>query len=245
MTTASTQTAVAAPIILVPGFWLGAWAWDEVAASLRADGFDVTALTLPGLESAEDDRSTISLSDHVHAICQAVRAAHAPVVLAVHSGAGFSGYAASDRCPEEIAAMVYVDTGPGMGAMDSEFADAEKPLPSPEELAQNENLTGLTEEHLAIFRRRAIPEPGGVLREGADLTNEARLDIPSTVICTGYSSDEYRDAVKAGYEFVRGLTELRDITWIDLPTSHWPMWSRPQELAAIIGEVAKAHAPAN
>ncbi len=22
-----------APIILVPGFWLGAWAWDEVAAT--------------------------------------------------------------------------------------------------------------------------------------------------------------------------------------------------------------------
>ena len=37
-----------APIILVPGFWLGAWAWDEVAAALRADGHDVTALTLPG-----------------------------------------------------------------------------------------------------------------------------------------------------------------------------------------------------
>src|SRR5436190_2491101 len=85
------------PIILVPGFWLGAWAWDEVAAALRANGLDVTALTLPGLESVDDDRSAISLSDHVHAICQAVRAAHAPVVLAVHSGAGFSGYAASDR----------------------------------------------------------------------------------------------------------------------------------------------------
>ena len=26
------------PIILVPGFWLGAWAWDEVAAILRAEG---------------------------------------------------------------------------------------------------------------------------------------------------------------------------------------------------------------
>ena len=45
------------PIILVPGFWLGAWAWDEVAAPLRADGLDVTALTLPGLESADADRS--------------------------------------------------------------------------------------------------------------------------------------------------------------------------------------------
>ena len=35
------------PIVLVPGFWLGAWAWDEVAAALRADGHEVTALTLP------------------------------------------------------------------------------------------------------------------------------------------------------------------------------------------------------
>ena len=35
-------------------------------------------------------------------------------------------------------------------------------------------------------------------------------------------------------------TELRNVTYVDLPTSHWPMWSRPQELAAIIGDVAKA-----
>ena len=45
-----------APIILVPGFWLGAWAWDEVAEALRADGHDVTALTLPGLDSVDADR---------------------------------------------------------------------------------------------------------------------------------------------------------------------------------------------
>src|SRR4030081_1010597 len=96
-----------APIVLVPGFWLGAWAWDEVAAALRAGGHDVTALTLPGLESPDADRSAITLSDHVEAICEAVRAAGAPAVLAVHSGAGVSGYGASDRIPEQIAAMVY------------------------------------------------------------------------------------------------------------------------------------------
>ena len=102
-----------APIILVPGFWLGAWAWDEVAATLRADGHDVTALTLPGLESADADRSRITFQDHVDAIVNAIEAADAPVVLAVHSASGFSGYAASDRVPERIAAMVYVDTAPG------------------------------------------------------------------------------------------------------------------------------------
>ncbi|MDQ6683223.1 MAG: alpha/beta hydrolase [Chloroflexota bacterium] len=230
-----------APIILVPGFWLGAWAWDEVADALRADGHDVTALTLPGLESRDVDRSAISQADHVAAVCDAIRAKQSPVVLAVHSGAGYTGYAASDRLPERIAAMVYVDTGPGKGAIEPDCEGDERPLPSPEELATNENLSGLSEEQLATFRERAVPEPAGVLREAIELTNDARLDIPSSVIATGYSSDEYREALKEGYGFLAGLTELRNVTYIDLPTSHWPMWSKPRELAAIIGDIAKAH----
>ena len=229
------------PIVLVPGFWLGAWAWDEVAATLRADGHEVTAVTLPGLESADTDRSKITMSDHVDAICEAVRAAGAPVVLAVHSGAGAPGYGASDRVPELIAAMVYVDTGPAKGPLDAEFDGVEKLMPSLEKLAADENLTGLSEAQLETFRRRAIPEPGAALREAATLTNNVRLDVPSTVICTGYTSEQYKDAAKEGQAWLGGLTELRDVTYVDLPTSHWPMWSRPGELAAIIGDVAKAH----
>jgi pimeloyl-ACP methyl ester carboxylesterase len=228
-----------APIVLVPGFWLGAWAWDEVAAALRAHGHDVTPLTLPGLESVDADRSSITFADHVDAITDAVRAAESPVVLAVHSAAGFSGYAASDRVPERIAAMVYVDSAPGKGAMDPEFDGVEKPLVW-EEIAEEENLDGLSEEQMETFRQRAVPVPGGVLREGAELANDARLDVPSTVIATGYTSEQYKDAVKEGYAWLAGLTELRNVTWVDLPTSHWPMWSRPQELAAIIGDVAKS-----
>lgn len=226
------------PIVLVPGFWLGAWAWDEVAAALRADGHDVTALTLPGLESADADRSSITLADHVDAICAAVAAAGTPAVLAVHSGAGAPGYAVTDRIPEQLAAMVYVDTGPAVGALDADFADVEKPLPPPEELAAEENLDGLSEEQLDTFRRRAVPEPGAALRDAAELTNDARLDVPSTVICTAFPAEQYREAVAAGYTFLAGLTELRDVTYVDLPTSHWPMWSRPRELATIIGDVA-------
>ncbi len=231
-----------APIILVPGFWLGAWAWDEVVEALRSDGHDVTALTLPGLDSVETDRSSITFADHVDAICDAVQAAGRPVVLAVHSGAGYSGYAASDRCGNGIAAMVYVDTAPGIGAVDAEFKDVEKPMLSPEELAANENLNGLTEEQLATFHERAVPEPGGVMRESYTLSSDGRLDIPSTVIATGYTSEEYKGYAKEGYGFLAGLNEVRNITWVDLPTSHWPMWSRPKELAAIIGRVAKGTA---
>jgi pimeloyl-ACP methyl ester carboxylesterase len=228
----------AAPIILVPGFWLGAWAWDEVVGLLRGQGHDVTALTMPGLESLDAERAPIRLRDHVDAICEAVIAAGRPVVLAVHSGTGVSGYMASDRLPERIAAMVYVDSAPAAGALDPDLAGAELPLPSAEDLAENENLDGLTDEQLAEFRRRAVPEPAGVLRDAPELTNEARLDVPSTVICTGFSSDQVRAAVREGYPWLSGLTEVRNVTYVDLPTSHWPMWSRPRELAAILADVA-------
>ena len=132
-------------------------------------------------------------------------AAGRPVVLAVHSGAGAPGYAVTDRIPEQIAAMVYVDTGPAKGALDPDFDGAETPLPSPEELAAEENLDGLSEEQLETFRRRAVPQPGAALREAAELTNDARLDVPSTVICTGFTSEQYKEAMKEGYAFLAGL----------------------------------------
>lgn len=229
-----------APIILVPGFWLGAWAWDEVAAALRADGQVVTALTLPGQDSRDTDRSTITFGDHVDAIVDALKAADRPAVLAVHSASGFSGYAASDRVPERIAAMIYVDTAPGKPPLDpSQVGD--KPMVW-EEVAAEENLDGLTEEQLATFRERAVPVPGGVVRGEYEFTNDARRDIPSTIIATGFSSQAYKSYAKEhpDWSFLAGLPELRNITWIDLPTSHWPMWSRPKELAEIIGNVANA-----
>jgi pimeloyl-ACP methyl ester carboxylesterase len=233
-----------APIILVPGFWLGAWAWDEVAATLRADGQDVTAITLPGLESRDADRSSITFADHVDAIVNAVRAAPSPVVLAVHSATGFSGYAASDRVPDRIAAMVYVDTAPGLAPLDPGFEGVEKPMVW-SEIEEEENLDGLSDAQKATFRERAVPVPGGVIREPFELTNDARKDIPSTLICTGFSAEQYRTYAQERpvASFLAGIPELRNATWIDMPTSHWPMWSRPTELAAIIGDIAKDVAP--
>ena len=236
------RRATAAPIILVPGFWLGAWAWDEVAEILRAEGHEVRAMTLPGLESGEADRSAITLSDHVDAIVDAVRASAAPVVLAVHSAAGFSGYVASDRVPDQIAAMVYVDTAPGKPPLDAGFEGVEKPLVWAE-IEAEENLDGLTEGQKETFRRRAVPVPGGVIRERIELTDDARRDIPSTLIATGFTSEDHQAYARKNpdWAFLAGIPELRNATWVDLPTSHWPMWSRPRELAAIIGDVARAH----
>jgi pimeloyl-ACP methyl ester carboxylesterase len=231
-----------APIILVPGFWLGAWAWDEVAALLREDGHDVRPVTLPGLESVETDRSGITFADHVDAIVRVVEEAGRPPVLVVHSGAGFSGYAASDRVPDRIAAMVYVDTAPGITPQDPSFEGVEKPLVW-EEIEAEENLDGISEEQKERFRQRGVPSPGSLLRDAMPLTNDARRDIPSVLICTAFTAEQYRTYAREhpDWGFLAGIPELRNTTWIDLPTSHWPMWSRPNDLARIIGDVATQH----
>ena len=51
-------------IILIPGFWLDASSWDDIVPALREEGHRVRALTLPGMESKDADRSEITLRDH-------------------------------------------------------------------------------------------------------------------------------------------------------------------------------------
>jgi pimeloyl-ACP methyl ester carboxylesterase len=229
--------------VMVPGFWLGAWAWDLVGAELRTAGHDVTAVTLPGLESASEDRSTVHMEDHIATIADVVAAGAGPAVLVLHSGAGLSGYAATDRVPGSVAAVVYVDTGPGTGApMDEEFEGVDYPLPSWPELVEGGNsIDGLDDQALAVFRQRAVPQPGNVLREGFALSDDpARLQIPSTVVCNSMSVDQAKGWVAAGAPFVAELGNLTGpVEWVDLPTGHWPMWSRPADLSAELVRAAE------
>lgn len=40
-------------LILVPGFWLGAWSWDKVTPVLKAAGHHVFPVTRPGEDSPQ------------------------------------------------------------------------------------------------------------------------------------------------------------------------------------------------
>ncbi len=234
-----------APIILVPGFWLGAWAWDEVAEHAarrrprrhRADACPGSSRSTP---TARRSRS----HDHVDAICDAVRAAGAPVVLAVHSGAGVPGYAATDRVPELIAHMVYVDTGPATAAMDPDIEGDEYPLPSAR------GARGEREPRRAQRRAaRDVPQPGRA-RAGRRAARRARAHERRAARRAEHAD---RDRLHvAGLPRRRrggpgrgsaGLNDLRNVAYVDLPTSHWPMWSRPKELAEIIGGIASGTTP--
>lgn len=232
------QTRPTARFVMVPGFWLGAWAWDRVAEPMRAAGHRLEALTLPGLASRHEDRRAVRLADHVAAVVAALRAGDEPAVLVAHSGAGPVAYAAGDRAPELVERIIYVDSGPlpdGVALNGSLSADiVEVELPSWEDLARNDaSIEGLSGEDLAHFRDRSVPEPAAAMRDSVSLHNPARYDIPATLISCSFRPEQVRTMMAEGHPFFAELARF-DVTIRDLPTGHWPMWSSPVEPARLL-----------
>lgn len=224
-------------IILVPGFWLDASSWEEVTPPLADAGHQVHPLTLPGLESADAPRAGIGLRTHIDAVVATIDAFDAPVVLVGHSGGGAIIHGAVDARPDRVVRAIYVDSGPlgEGGVINDELPEDgdDVPLP-PWELFEDEDLTDLNEELRAMFRARAVPQPKGVAQDQQRLHNEARFDVPATVIACEFPSAMLIEMIAAGHPYVAELGRVRDVDYVDLPTGHWPQFTRPAELGAAI-----------
>jgi pimeloyl-ACP methyl ester carboxylesterase len=224
-------------IILVPGFWLDASSWKDVTPPLVAAGHQVHPLTLPGLESADAPRAGIGLRTHIEAVVAKIDALDAPVVLVGHSGGGAIIHGAVDARPGQVVRAIYVDSGPlaDGGVINDELPDDgdEVPLP-PWELFEDEDLTDLDEELRAMFRARAIPQPKGVAQDQQRLHDERRYDVPATVIACEFPSSMLIEMIAGGHPYVAELGRVRDVDYVDLPTGHWPQFTKPAELGAAI-----------
>ena len=233
---------MATQILLVPGFWLGAWAWDEVTPLLVDRGYAVTPLTLPGLEPDNPARGEVTLDDHAELIAGALDRGAERRVLVVHSGAALPGTMVLDRRPDVVDHVVFVDTAPVRDgfAMNAELQDPEFPLAAAwESEMAGGSMRDLTDEQLQTFQDRAVPQPGRTVSGQVRLSDPARLAVPGTVVCTAFPSTDYRAYAEQGAEFLAGLLDHTALDYVDLPTGHWPMWSRPVELAEVIDQAAR------
>lgn len=224
-------------IILVPGFWLDASSWSEVTPPLVAAGHRVHPLTLPGLEAADAPRAGIGLQDHIDAVVAAVDALDGGAVLVGHSGGGAIIHGAVDARPDRVVRAVYVDSGPlGEGGVINDELPAEGddvPLP-PWDGFGEADLVDLDDELRAAFRARAVPEPRGVAYDRQRLHDERRYDVPATVIACEFPSAVLGEWIEAGHPYVAELARIHDVEYVDLPTGHWPQFTRPAELGAAI-----------
>jgi pimeloyl-ACP methyl ester carboxylesterase len=241
-----TPTTSNPTILLIAGHWLGAWAWDEVLPHLNTDHTRAIAMTLPGLDGDDPERATKTLDDQAAAIVDTIArlSEDQPVTIVAHSGANAPVTLVLDRHPELVQRVVWVDSGPVAAATvyapDLPAEVEELRLPPFDELGQQASLEGLSAEVLERFRARAVPEPGPVLRQPVELTNDARRQVPTTLICCSLPSAQMLELARAGHPMFAEVAKLEHLDVLDLPTGHWPMWSRPGDLAqAILSAAAR------
>jgi pimeloyl-ACP methyl ester carboxylesterase len=229
-------------IILVPGLWLDASSWEQVVPTLEAAGHRTHPLTLPGMGSPTADRSGIGLREHVDAVVAAIDACGPGKVLLVGHSAGCAiCHAAVDARHDRVARAVYVGgfpIGEG-GTVADAFPAHDGDIPLPDwSTFEPEDLADLDEEALARFRERSVPSPARVGRDRQRLSDERRYDVPVTAVATEYTTEMLRGWIESGEEPVQEFTRIRRVDHVDLPTGHWPQFTRPDELARVILDAA-------
>ncbi|GLW06515.1 hypothetical protein Misp01_16450 [Microtetraspora sp. NBRC 13810] len=242
--------------VLVPGFWLGSWAWDEVAEPLRAAGHEVHTVTLTGLaERAHLGGAGTDLETHIADLVGLIHDEDLrDVILVGHSGAMGAVTGAADRFPERIARVVFVDSGPQPdGASWMDFNPPEwrahllrrieeqgegvwHPfLPWAEQAESGVSLEGLGEAVLARVQARATAQPAGMLTQ--PLKRTGGFDrLPKTLLACSFPLDQVRAMIDSGHPFFAEMAGP-EWTFLALPTGHWPMFSRPQETAELLASL--------
>ncbi len=222
-------------IILVPGLWLDGSSWGEVVPYIEAAGHEPHPITLPGMESRAADRSRVSRSDCVDAVVEAIDSTDGPVVLVGHSmGAGLV-HAAIDARPDRVSRAIYVGGFPSGPGERDEFPSVDGEIPLFEWPEFDEaDLVDLDEGRRSEFRERSIPSPERMLSDPQVLTDDRRYQVPVTMICPEFTAEMLQGWIDQEMEPVMELSRIADVTYVDLPTGHWPQFTKPEELARAI-----------
>ena len=250
------------PLVLVPGACLGGWCWREVAARLRSAGHDVYPVTLTGLgERVHLARPEVDLETHIDDVVNLLdyEALH-DAVLVGHSYAGIVVAGVADRRPERLHAVVYLDTGPAPDGWrsstcnprelrDRQHREVEErgegwrwPLPDRETLASGVygSASGLDDEHFRRIAERGTAQPYATFTSPLRLRGRPAPGVRKVAIFAGEGT--------MGLATLRALIDAGDPRvavfaapgWElhELATGHWPMFSAPGPLAALLHAVA-------
>lgn len=223
-------------VVLIAGLWLPRSIWAEVGAELEDLGHRALPVALPGV----DDGSTeATLSDQVQAVLTAVDSADRPMVVG-HSAACALAWMVVDQRPEAIDRVVLVGGFPSSdGDVYADFfptVDGVMAFPGwgPFEGADSADLGGAERDRIASA---AVPVPEGVSKAVVRLTDERRFGVSVVLVCPEYSPEEAKTWVEAGD--VPELSSAQDVVFENIDSGHWPMVTRPTELARILDSAAR------
>lgn len=218
-------------VLLIAGLWLDGSAWEDVASSLRALGHRPVPLTLPGQ----------SLDDQVAAVVAAVDAAAGKPVVVGHSMAASLAWLAADARPDGVAAVVLVGGFPVADgrpyAEGFEMRDGVMPFPGWATF-EGPDSADLDEQARCAIADAATPVPEAVARGVVRLVDERRFEVPVVVVCPEFTAEQARKWIQAGD--LPELAKVKKVDFVDIDSGHWPMFTKPAELAGILAAVAES-----
>lgn len=239
--------------VLVPGFWLGAWAWRPVTEALRERGHTVYPVSLTGMgERALEARPETTLETHIDDVVGLLTSDDLhDVVLVGHSYAGIVITAVADRVPERIAQLVYVDTGPlPDGTAQNDFSPPEEQaanadlvatagdgwrLPPPPWAMLAADVPDVDDTAIEELTANSVPQPWATATTPVRLTG-AWETLPRFGILCSFTTAQVGE-LAAGVPLFQHMAG-DNWRYAELPTWHWPMFSRPAELAEILDGVS-------
>lgn len=219
-------------IILIAGLWLDESAWDKVVPEIKALGHRAIPVTLPG---QGDGRSEATLDDQVAAVVAAVDGADGSPLVVGHSAASTLAWLAADRRPDKVGSVALVGGFPAAeGAAYADFfptTEGAMPFPGWEPF-EGPDSADLDEAERNAFAAQAVAVPEGVSKGAVRYTDERRYGVPVLVVCPEFTPEQAKEWVAAGD--VPELARAERVDYVDLDSGHWPMFTRPAELARLL-----------
>jgi len=225
-------------ILLIAGLWLdGSSAWDEVVAQLAARGHRGIPVRLPG---QGDGNTSATLADQSAAVVAAVDAAAGRPLVVGHSAACNLAWMAADARPDKISKVALIGgfAAPDGQAYAGEFPvqDGAAPFPGWGPFAGPDSAD-LDDAARQVIAAAMIPVPEGVTRGIIRLADERRYDVPVVLVCPEFSPARAREWIDEGE--LPELARAKDVSFADLQSGHWPMFSAPARLARVLSQVAE------
>jgi pimeloyl-ACP methyl ester carboxylesterase len=228
-------------ILLIAGLWLDGSAWNDVVPALEALGHRPVPLTLPG---QGDGSASATLDDQVAAVLAAVDSASGKPMVVGHSAACTLAWLAADARPEKVARVALIGGFPSANGTPYadffELKDGVMPFPGWGPF-EGPDSADLDEEARRDIASAAIPVPEAVAKGVVRLVDERRFDVPVVLVCPEFTPAQAQEWISAGD--LPELAKAKHLDLVNIDSGHWPMFTKPLELAQLLAAAAADRVP--